>query len=374
MMIKYYFNTFALKYGLHHPPSISASPLVLLGKAYISSEVQKGIEAYDEPSSGQSRPLNFDHYRAFIDDYQSRFWFTYRTGITPSLSFPFETDAGWGCMIRSGQMMLAQAMTVLILGRDWVLGSAIDEEIYHDKILSQFMDVHHKSAIFSIFQIVKAGSSLGIPAGTWFTPTLVGEALSKIISHTKSHDLQFLICREGSIYRDQVAHCASSPWKPIIIYVPLRLGVDKINPIYIPQLLQVFKWKQSLGFVGGKPRCAYYFVGSQDEYLFFLDPHVLHDCQGPLGHVRKTYHCTTPSKMTVHKLDSCLALGFLCKTSDDFEDLCTRFKNMSDSPSLNMVHVYDQTPAYLEAGHSSNADSEHYTDGPQDDAEDFAIV
>lgn len=76
----------------------------------------------------------------FLDDFESKFWMTYRSEFEPiakstdprassalSLSMRiksqlvdqtgFSSDSGWGCMIRSGQMLLANAMAVIDLGR-----------------------------------------------------------------------------------------------------------------------------------------------------------------------------------------------------------------------------------------------------------------
>jgi cysteine protease ATG4 len=49
----------------------------------------------------------------------------------------------------------------------------------------------------------------------------------------------------------------------LILLIPLRLGVDKVNPLYIPQLKDVLENKLSLGIIGGKPKQSLYFVGFQ---------------------------------------------------------------------------------------------------------------
>ena len=71
----------------------------------------------------------------FLDDCESRLWFTYRSNFTAikkssdaSVTISvrlrnmgdqggFTSDTGWGCMIRSGQCLLANALSMLRLGR-----------------------------------------------------------------------------------------------------------------------------------------------------------------------------------------------------------------------------------------------------------------
>lgn len=76
--------------------------------------------------------------QAFLDDFESRIWMTYRSGFPPiqrssdrkatsAMSFmvrvqnlaqsAFTSDTGFGCMIRSGQCILANALLCLRLGR-----------------------------------------------------------------------------------------------------------------------------------------------------------------------------------------------------------------------------------------------------------------
>lgn len=76
----------------------------------------------------------------FLDDVEARIWMTYRSDFEPirrsplaaaasSLSLPvrvkaqfmdqngFSSDSGWGCMIRSGQSLLANTISIQRLGR-----------------------------------------------------------------------------------------------------------------------------------------------------------------------------------------------------------------------------------------------------------------
>lgn len=100
-----------------------------------TTQDDKGVRTRDPTDNGWPA--------AFVDDFESKIWLTYRSGFPPipkskdpdaalSMSLTvrlrshlvdshgFTTDTGWGCMIRSGQSLLANALSILTLGRGMV--------------------------------------------------------------------------------------------------------------------------------------------------------------------------------------------------------------------------------------------------------------
>lgn len=56
----------------------------------------------------------------FEEDLRSRFYTTYRTGFERLGSTKgFTSDIGWGCMIRTGQALVGNALMYSVLGRNW---------------------------------------------------------------------------------------------------------------------------------------------------------------------------------------------------------------------------------------------------------------
>lgn len=78
---------------------------------------------------------------------------------------------------------------------------------------------------------------------------------------------------DGTVYATDL-YAASQNWtRPVLVLLNLRLGIQGINPIYHPSLKAVFTFPQSIGIAGGRPSSSYYFVGAQENNLFYIDPH-----------------------------------------------------------------------------------------------------
>ena len=114
-------------------------------------------------------------------------------------------------------------------------------------------------------------------------PAAIAQALAQLANRaTKDTDdaqlpgLAVCVSMDGSVYKSEVcdiAMRASGSWQPLLLMVPLRLGLDRLNGAYICSLQSLLALPQSIGFVGGRPGKSYYFVGCQGEQLLYLDPH-----------------------------------------------------------------------------------------------------
>lgn len=79
--------------------------------------------------------------------------------------------------------------------------------------------------------------------------------------------LYFLLCYSFMLIDpDSKEKEGGGEWKPLIMLIPLRLGLDNLNLDYVPALKEVFHYPQSLGIIGGRPRSSLYFVGYQGNY------------------------------------------------------------------------------------------------------------
>uniref|UniRef100_A0A1I8BYM0 Cysteine protease n=1 Tax=Meloidogyne hapla TaxID=6305 RepID=A0A1I8BYM0_MELHA len=240
---------------------------------------------------------------------RSLIWFTYRRNWPSPIggSGGPTTDLGWGCMIRCGQMLLAQTLTALHLGKDWQLllhQQNMETMNIYKRVLRLFQD--KRTALYSIHQIAHMGISEGKQIGEWLGPNTMSQVLKKlvvfdnwsqIVVHVAlnnvliSSDVRIVAAQKPSnklniSQNDNIQEDNSDEmdednnWKrPLLLMIPLRLGLDVINPCYSTALFECFKLPQFVGILGGRPRHAVYFYGTVGDRLLYLDPHFCQDFQ-----------------------------------------------------------------------------------------------
>lgn len=103
-------------------------------------------------------------------------WFTYRNNFPGLLNHNQVSDTGWGCMIRVGQMFLAEML------RRYQSHNYKQESI--SNILTAFLDDDESkgdSINYSIQKIVKVGhEEFKLQPGTWLTPSHISYILDQI--------------------------------------------------------------------------------------------------------------------------------------------------------------------------------------------------
>ncbi|KAG6905650.1 hypothetical protein DXG01_001444 [Tephrocybe rancida] len=223
------------------------------------------------------------------------------------------SDSGWGCMLRTGQSLLANALIHLHLGRDWRRPPhAVHTADYatYVKILTWFLDTPNKDAPFSVHRMALAGKELGTEVGNWFGPSTAAGGIRTLVTAFPDAGLGVAVATDGVLFQSEVftsshtvASSARSPrrhnkalsasWgdRPVLLLIGVRLGLDGVNPIYYETIKMLYTFPQSVGIAGGRPSSSYYFVGSQADNLFYLDPH----------HARPAIPLRTPPTTSIHR-------------------------------------------------------------------------
>lgn len=319
------------------------SPVWLLGRCYHrklspTGSLESSTEIGTEATVHQPMEQIFgEGIEGFKSDFVSKIWMTYRRAFPIMLGSSFTTDCGWGCMLRSGQMLLAQALVCHFLGRGWRWtpeksiqnAREFQEDCQHRTIIKWFGDKSSVNSPLSIHQMVTLGETLGKKPGDWYGPASVAHCLKAVVSAARQENYEFdnlevYVAQDSTIYVQDMYSLCREPdgsWKSLIILVPVKLGTDKLNPIYGPCLTSLLTLEYCIGIIGGKPRHSLYFVGYQDDKLIHLDPHYCQDMidvwqpNFPLA----SFHCRSPRKMPIQKMDPSCCIGFYLATERHLE-------------------------------------------------------
>uniref|UniRef100_A0A0N5ADW4 Cysteine protease n=1 Tax=Syphacia muris TaxID=451379 RepID=A0A0N5ADW4_9BILA len=309
--------------------------LQLLGSSYFLFEGDSGLQE-------------------FLLDYYSRIWLTYRTELQSLPGTLKTTDCGWGCMIRSCQMLVAETLVQLHLGRNWRFSRQQATGIFekhlkytYANILSLFSD--DKDATLGLCNVLKTSlQRLQRPVDSWYSPSEAVHLFREVLNTCNveiTGGLKLFCVNDGFLIKNELCQISDNFNNPLLLIICIRFGTTKINMIYRDHILSLLSLKNSVGMIGGRPKHSLYFIGSYDSkvlllfhicFLIYLDPHVVHkavssDLQPEYWQI---FHSTNVLRISLDKIDPSCAFGFLIRNPSDLEDLLLDFKK---------CHVIDDT-------------------------------
>ncbi|SCW03942.1 LAFE_0H02432g1_1 [Lachancea fermentati] len=332
--------------------------LIVLGQTYPSTKTGVESEECDSNTQGvfnqlfhKGSPWNPD----FLLDVQSILYFTYRTRFEPipkdrggpspmnfgtlfrdnplnaienAINHPdcFCSDIGWGCMIRTGQTLLANALQRVKLGRSYRIHT--DEELLDVgelELISWFED--NRRAPFSLHKFVEKGLLLsGKTPGEWFGPSAASRSIQSLVHEYPNSGINHCIISTDSadVYEEDVQPIfENDPNAKVLLLLGVKLGLNNVNEFYWQSIKNILGSKQSVGISGGRPSSSLYFFGFQDDYLFYLDPHTAQlDLSAYASNVEKhrSVHSAKFNKVHLSELDPSMLIGILIQGSKDWDD------------------------------------------------------
>jgi len=299
---------------------------------------------------------------AFLADFRSRVQLTYRKGLSTPLKLvsgrEINSDSGWGCMLRVMQMMLAQCLVTLVLGRDWrydATADLVDGSAYLE-LVSCFLDV--PAAPFSLHGLVAAGQRLlGKEPSAWFGPTSAARAAGHLLEAAAAPDaaapgfLRGLACvvfEDGAVFKSCVLERFAEGRGAVIILVCRRLGLEVFNAEeYRAGVESCFDLPEFQGLASGNSASsAHFFVGTHGDSLLYLDPHRTQPALESMDDVRsgaEGLQAARPFPLGWDRLNPSVCLGFLVRSADEFLALCGK---LCEGARGEVFEILDSPPAY----------------------------
>ena len=350
-------------------------------------------------------------YHARKEFEASLYWFTYRCDFPEITPYRITSDAGWGCMLRSAQMLLGHTLRIHFKSKHWKPPTSLakcQEDTFVQGLMTWFADFPSKTeSVYSLHNMVAAGfAKYETLPGEWYGPKTACYVLRDLVTlhhQTQPSLFRVHVSSEGTVYRDTVhalmtkdskqraeerqklqsAKLTATPLHPLdpsipppskqepdslewdtslLLLVPLRLGLDKFNEDYVESLAKSFWLPQSVGILGGRPRGARWFYGAYADgtKILGLDPHTVQAAPQRKQLNNKTVvdlsdeyirsvHTSYPEVFPLIRMDPSLAIGFYCRDKKEFADLEASLKELKAAhpSSPDLFTFAKHSPDYL---------------------------
>ena len=281
------------------------------------SSSKKSIIIFDKIENNYTPKLLKKVQNSFI-------YMSYRTGLVNTSFLPggnnnYTSDCGWGCMLRCSQMMLSRGfiMKKIYDFKKKNPNKEINMNKIRKEIITLFYDKFLKpenlwinEEIGEIYKkLLKNNVEVSelIPPYSIYILTLLGQCPNVFTSDNKmiscflkinktlfSESIKILHFKEGIVYKKKLfknfckidnqeinneKYIEYNSEKYIfdkggLIFISVRLGLYQIESNFIKMIPKIFiNIHNNIGFISGKKKRAFYFIGMSGDKLIFADPH-----------------------------------------------------------------------------------------------------
>ena len=291
--------------------------------------------------------------------------------LNPKTQIVYDSDTGWGCTIRSSQMLLANLRLVDV---------------------KNFLD--RESSNFSIHRFVHSGGKF---VGDWLGPTSGALALAALIRRHIPNKLGVLASLDGRIYVPSLQYesvtrgeqeGSSNEWsgrspswelcgevadiseraeiqideteyegprrlsemsissendspgksRPVLILCPIRLSADEEIPsACVPALLAYMRLPFFAGLIGGPDKRCMYIPGCLGTTLLCIDPHIVQDA-AVVRTDSEFRNSANPTRLDPFKLGSSLCISFFLENLD-FEEFQNQINYIQQNVDNSFIEI-----------------------------------
>lgn len=299
-------------------------------------------------------------------------WFTYSKGIDQIVrsrdGAVLANDVGWGCVVRSGQMLLF--IVILRLQFPEHLGKVeraeepgleLIRKYFRERSANEALE-KSKLGTFALQNFVREANKIcRLEEGSWFRSTTFVIALSELLKIEPIQDLHLLNVFEHCFYlgdlcdqafrkplklvprrtKEAVSLLSNQEWDhPVLVNLCMMLGVEStVDPKYDRLLLKMTKLGSFVGMIGGYAQRAFFFVGCNERGEFlYLDPHYVREAQADLSsdeRVRNHYFQKSFMWIGIRQMSSSLMLSHLIRSREEF---CSYYSALTELRQLYGEH------------------------------------
>ena len=303
--------------------------------------------------------------------------FTYRKNFPKITNYKtkktYTQDAWWGCMVRCGQMILSRGIYLILKSRGLNTKDALNNTVplfseypitvnklhkYFHGMLDKFNNNFKKDdklqikeffPPFCIKTLCDIGEIFERTAGEWFSDVIITKVFKKIAEYYNlfihpEFDVKILIFQSFIDMPTLLNECFEVGKKDPnnekhmhlngkyyyfkkmgIVFVNVRIGLDKIPQEYYAGIKALFQLKSCIGIIGGKTRLAYSFIGYNDDEnsLLYLDPHVSKDSdkEVTMNNILGKYLNKEIHLLKMTKMSTAFTIGFCFREYKEFLEL-----------------------------------------------------